>query len=319
MFLSIVVPLYNEEESIEAMHAAIASAMSDNEYLHEIIFVDDGSKDRTFELAEQLAVRDSNLRLVRFRRNYGQTPAMAAGIDYARGEVIVTMDGDLQNDPRDIDMLVSKLGEGFDIAVGWRFNRQDKLITRKIPSRIANWIIGKITGVPIKDNGCSLKAYRAKVIKEIPLYSDMHRFIPAMASLAGSRVAEVKVRHHARQFGESKYGLGRIYKVLVDLLSVKTIVSFSNRPMLWFTLLSLPFFVAGLACLSISMFALISQSQMPLATAGTGLLLLALGLFLLLNGALAELVYKTGDVDFGWLARLTMRMQPDSNSRPGKT
>ena len=141
---------------------------------------------------------------------------MAAGIDFAAGDVIVTMDGDLQNEPRDIGKLIGHLDKGYDIAVGWRFNRQDKLFTRKIPSRIANWIIGKITGVPIKDNGCSLKAYRAEVIKSVPLYSDMHRFIPAMASLAGSRVAEVKVSHHARQFGESKYGLRRIYKVRID-------------------------------------------------------------------------------------------------------
>ena len=249
MLLSIVVPLYNEEESVEAMHAAIDAALATLDYDYEILFVDDGSRDRTFELAAGLAGRDPHLRVVRFRRNYGQTPAMAAGIDHAEGDVIVTMDGDLQNDPRDIGLLVEKLDQGYDIAVGWRFNRQDKLITRKIPSRIANWIIGKITGVPIKDNGCSLKAYKASVIKQIPLYSDMHRFIPAMASLAGTRVAEVKVRHHARQFGESKYGLGRIYKVLVDLLSVKTIVSFSSRPMLWFTLLSIPFAIISMLCI----------------------------------------------------------------------
>jgi glycosyltransferase involved in cell wall biosynthesis len=307
MFLSIVVPLYNEEESVAAMHSAIAAAMSGYDGRYEILFIDDGSRDRTFDLAREIAARDANLRVVKFRRNYGQTPAMAAGIDLAEGDVIVTMDGDLQNDPRDIQTLVKKLDEGFDIAVGWRFNRQDKLITRKIPSRIANWIIGKITGVPIRDNGCSLKAYRASVIKRIPLYSDMHRFIPAMASLAGSRVAEVKVRHHARQFGESKYGLGRIYKVLVDLLSVKTIVSFSNRPMLWFTLLSLPFLIIAIACMLTSVWDLAGGSPMPVPLAGTGLLFGSLSIFLLLNGALAELVFKTGDVDFSELAKLTMR------------
>lgn len=309
MLLSIVVPLYNEEESVVAMHAAIDAAMREMTVDYEILFVDDGSQDRTFELASQLTASDPRLRIVRFRRNYGQTPAMAAGIDCARGDIIVTMDGDLQNDPRDIGVLVDRLSEGFDIAVGWRAKRQDKLITRKIPSKIANWIIGKITGVPIKDNGCSLKAFRADVIKKIPLYSDMHRFIPAMASIAGTRVAEVKVRHHARQFGESKYGLGRIYKVLVDLLSVKTIVSFANRPLVWFTLLSLPFAILAAACFVVSISSVASGGSLLLPIAGSGVLLASLCIFLILNGALAELVYKTGDVRQSSLARLTMKSQ----------
>lgn len=318
MFLSIVVPLYNEEESVEAMYEAIRAAMESFDKDYEILFVDDGSSDRTFELASQIAAADQNLRVLKFRRNYGQTPAMAAGIDHASGEVIVTMDGDLQNDPRDIAELVGYLDKGYDIAVGWRFNRQDKLVTRKIPSVIANWIIGKITGVPIKDNGCSLKAYRARVIKNIPLYSDMHRFIPAMASLAGSRVAEVKVRHHARQFGESKYGLGRIYKVLVDLLSVKTIVSFSSRPLLWFVLLSIPFLLISVVCILSSVWGLASGDGMSLSLAGSGILFGGLSVFLLLNGALAELVCKTGDVEFGAMARLTMTID-ESNTTKAKT
>jgi glycosyltransferase involved in cell wall biosynthesis len=306
MLLSIVVPLYNEEESVQHMHDAIHSTMAQMACDYEILFVDDGSGDATFEIASRLSAADPHLRVVRFRRNYGQTPAMAAGIDLARGDVIVTMDGDLQNDPRDIALLVDELERGHDIAVGWRFNRQDKLVTRKIPSRIANWIIGKITGVPIRDNGCSLKAYRAGVIKRIPLYSDMHRFIPAMASLAGTRVAEVKVRHHARRFGQSKYGLARIYKVLVDLLSIKTIVSFASRPLLWFTLLSLPFLLASLLCLGGSVADIVRGEPMSLPIAGTGVLLGALAIFLVFSGALAELVYKTGDVRMGQLAGLTM-------------
>ena len=180
------------------------------------------------------------MRVVNFRRNYGQTPAMAAGIEQAHGKILVTMDGDLQNDPRDIEHFLAKIDEGYDIVVGWRHNRQDKLISRKIPSKIANWLIGKVTGVPIKDNGCSLKAYRASLIKEIPLYSEMHRFIPAMASIAGPRIAEIKVRHHARQFGQSKYGLSRVYKVLLDLMVIKTVASFTSRPLLWFALLAMP-------------------------------------------------------------------------------
>ena len=172
---------------------------------------------------------------------------MAAGIEQARGEVLVTMDGDLQNDPADIALFLDKIDEGYDIVVGWRHNRQDKLVSRKIPSRIANWLIGKVTGVPIQDNGCSLKAYRADLIKNIPLYSEMHRFIPAMASIAGPRIAEIKVRHHARQFGQSKYGLSRVYKVLLDLMVIKTVASFTSRPLLWFSLLAMPLLLLGLS------------------------------------------------------------------------
>ena len=202
MDLSVIVPLFNEEESLEPLYHAIKSVLTTLAFEHELIFVDDGSRDNTFTIASRLAQADHRLRVIKFRRNYGQTPAMAAGIEHARGEVLITMDGDLQNDPRDIPVFLEKLKEGYDIVVGWRYNRQDKLITRKIPSRIANWLIGKITGVPIKDNGCSLKAYRASLIKNIPLYSEMHRFIPAMTSLAGTRIAEVKVNHHARRYGQ---------------------------------------------------------------------------------------------------------------------
>ena len=198
---------------------------------HEIVFVNDGSKDQTLEVAPRLTESDPRLRVIEFRKNYGQTPAMAAGIDEALGEILVTMDGDLQNDPSDIPMLVNTLiDEGYDIVVGWRHQREDKLITRKIPSKIANWIIGKVTGVPIKDNGCSLKAYRAAVMKSLPFYSEMHRFIPALLSLSGARVKQVKVKHHARQFGESKYGLSRVYKVIFDLLMMKSILSILTHP-----------------------------------------------------------------------------------------
>ncbi|HEY0341683.1 MAG TPA: glycosyltransferase family 2 protein, partial [Steroidobacteraceae bacterium] len=211
--LSIVVPLYNEEDSLRPLYAAITHAVAPLGISFEIVFVDDGSKDGTVRVADEIARADSRVCLVKFRRNYGQTPAMAAGIAQASGDVIVTMDGDLQNDPADIGALLRKIDEGYDIVVGWRFDRQDKLVSRKIPSRIANRLIARVTGVPIKDNGCSLKAYRASLIKKIPLYSEMHRFIPAMASIAGPKIAEIKVQHHARQFGQSKYGLSRIYKV----------------------------------------------------------------------------------------------------------
>ncbi len=238
--VSVIAPLYNEQECVRPLHAAIVQSLEQLGCAFEMIFVDDGSTDGTAAIAAEIASIDPRLCIVRFRRNYGQTPAMAAGIEYARGEIIVTMDGDLQNDPEDIGRLLEQLDEGYDIVVGWRFNRQDKLLSRKIPSRIANWLIARMTGVPIKDNGCSLKAYRASLIKQIPLYSEMHRFIPAMASIAGPRIAEIKVRHHARQFGQSKYGLSRTYKVLLDLLVVKTVASFTSRPLIWFSLLATP-------------------------------------------------------------------------------
>jgi len=293
--ISVVVPLYNEEESVEAMHAAISAALAESGSVYEIVFVDDGSRDKTAEIATQIARKDPRLKVVIFRRNYGQTAAMAAGIEAAGGRVIVTMDGDLQNDPRDIPLFIAKIEEDFDIVVGWRFNRKDKLVSRKIPSRIANWLIGKVTGVPIKDNGCSLKAYRADVIKRVPLYNEMHRFIPAMASTTGARIAEIKVRHHARQFGQSKYGISRVYRVLLDLLTVKTIVGFAQRPLLWYGILSIPFFLLGSVSILTSLVPLFEpQGTMSIPFAGAGLLLTSLGFLLILSGAIGELIHSTG-------------------------
>jgi glycosyltransferase involved in cell wall biosynthesis len=225
---------------------------------------------------------------------------MAAGIEQARGRVLITMDGDLQNDPADIANFLAKIDEGNDIVVGWRHDRQDKLISRKIPSRIANWLIGKVTGVPIRDNGCSLKAFRASLIKEIPLYSEMHRFIPAMASIAGPRIAEIKVRHHARQFGESKYGISRVYKVLLDLMVIKTVAAFTARPLRWFSMLAAPAALLGLAILAYSLWQLwgpgVAEPGLSIPLAGTGLMLLMAAFILLCGGVLGELVYNLGDV-----------------------
>jgi hypothetical protein len=206
------------------------------------------------------------------------------------------MDGDLQNDPEDIPIFMDKINEGYDLVVGWRHDRKDKLITRKIPSRIANWLIGKVTGVPIKDNGCSLKAFRASVIKRVPLYSEMHRFIPAMASLAGPRLAEIKVRHHPRQYGKSKYGLSRTYKVLLDLFAVKTIIGFSARPLAWFVAPAVLSLLISGVCLSVSFYdAFSSDRSIDTAIAGVGVLFGALAVFLVMTGIIAELVYRTGD------------------------
>ena len=304
--LSVIVPFYNEEENVTRMHAAIVGAMEPLGISFEMVFVDDGSRDRTLERAIAVARGDSRVRIVKFRRNYGQTPAMAAGIEQARGKVLVTMDGDLQNDPADIANFLAKIDEGNDIVVGWRHDRQDKLISRKIPSRIANWLIGRVTGVPIKDNGCSLKAYRAALIKEIPLYSEMHRFIPAMASIAGPRIAEIKVRHHARQFGQSKYGLSRVYKVLLDLMVIKTVASFTARPLLWFTLLALPLLTLGLIAIGFSLAGWIqAPGPLPLPVAGTGVILVVGALILVCGGVLGELIYKLGDLREEQFSRLT--------------
>jgi glycosyltransferase involved in cell wall biosynthesis len=317
--LSVIVPFYNEEDSIGRMHAAIVAAVEPLGVPFEMVFVDDGSRDRTAEIATALARQDPRVVFVKFRRNYGQTPAMAAGIQEARGRVLVTMDGDLQNDPADIALFLEKIDEGNDIVVGWRFNRQDKLITRKIPSRIANWLIGRITGVPIKDNGCSLKAYRAALIKNIPLYSEMHRFIPAMASIAGPRIAEIKVRHHARQFGQSKYGLSRIYKVLLDLMVIKTVASFTSRPLVWFTLLATPLALLGTVAIAFSLwqFAMTDQG-IPLPVAGSGVLLLMSGFVLVCGGIFGELIYRFGDVRDLEFSRLTATVS-GATARVGKS
>ncbi|MCP1169290.1 glycosyltransferase family 2 protein [Limimaricola sp. ASW11-118] len=250
--VSVCVPIYNEEDSVGPLHDVIVAALEPSGYSFEIVLVDDGSTDQTIPKLRCIAQDDPRVVIVRFRRNAGQTSAMQAGIDHACGRYIVTMDGDLQNDPADIPMMIDKLNEDYDLVVGWRVNRQDKLLSRKVPSKLANFLIGKMTGLPIRDNGCSLKVYRAEVIRRVPLYSDMHRFIPAMSVPMGARVAEVGVRHHARQFGESKYGLSRVLKVLLDLIVIKTLLIFSRRPMARFNgVASVAALVAVIAMLSI--------------------------------------------------------------------
>lgn len=306
--LSVVVPLYNEEESVRPLYGAIVAGVAPLGVSFEIVFVDDGSRDGTARIADEIARADPRVCLVKFRRNYGQTPAMAAGIAEARGEIIVTMDGDLQNDPADIGELLARIEEGNDIVVGWRYDRQDKLWTRKVPSRIANALIAKVTGVAIRDNGCSLKAYRACLIKQIPLYSEMHRFIPAMASIAGPRIAEIRVRHHARRFGSSKYGLSRVYKVLLDLMVIKTVASFTARPLLWYGLLSLPMLAAAALALGWTCFTLATQGRMSLSIAGTGVIFLTSTVMLLADGALGELIYKLGDLREHQFSGLTQHL-----------
>jgi len=287
--VSIVVPLYNERENVARLCAATHEALAGMRRSYEIVLVDDGSSDDTVAVAAAIARSDARVRLVVLARNSGQTAAMAAGMAHARGLYLVTMDGDLQNDPRDIPLLVDTLEQkDYDLVAGWRMKRQDKLVTRKIPSRVANWLIGKITGIPIRDNGCSLKAYRASVMRHVPLYSEMHRFIPAMSSIAGARIVEVPVRHHARQFGKSKYGLSRIYKVLLDLIAIRLVVAYANRPLVWFLKMAVVPGALGAAFITGGIVsALDGEYSLPLF--GSGLILsLAVG-FLLALGSLGEL------------------------------
>jgi dolichol-phosphate mannosyltransferase len=229
--VSVVVPLYNEVDSLVKLLDAIAQVLSSHELLYEIIAVDDGSTDGTTELLKQVAQTRSHLRAVILRRNYGQTAAMAAGFDYAQAHVIVSLDGDFQNDPQDIPRLLAKLEEGYDLVSGWRQDRQDATLTRLFPSKVANALIGWVTGVTLHDYGCSLKAYRAELVADMRLYGELHRFLPVLAAIEGAKIAELPVTHHARQHGVSKYGLGRTYRVLMDLLTIYFMKTFLTRPM----------------------------------------------------------------------------------------
>ena len=305
MDLSVIVPIYNEEENVEELCSRILAALEPRQWRFEVLLVDDGSKDRTLEKLIALHEQHPQLRIVQLRKNCGQTSAMRAGIDLARGEILVTMDGDLQNDPADIPLLVDKLEEGFDLVAGWRRNRQDKAITRKLPSKVANFIIHRVTKVPIKDNGCSLKAYRAETIKKTPLYSEMHRFIPAMTTVPGGRIAEVAVSHHPRTRGESKYGLSRIGKVFLDIFTIKMLITFAQRPMHWFAIFSIPFlilattfFAVFVSTASIFEEKLLEPDAVAKTTgpvlASVSVLFFFLAIHFITVGLLGDLIVKTG-------------------------
>jgi len=227
--ISVVVPLLNEEDNLAPLYEQITQAVT-GRYDYEIIFIDDGSTDRSFSILRALHQQDPHVRVIRFRKNFGQTAAMSAGFAHAKGGIVVALDADLQNDPADIPMLVDKLNEGFDVVSGWRRDRQDKALTRRMPSMLANGLISRITGVRLHDYGCTLKAYRREVLQETRLYGEMHRFIPALASWAGARIAEVVVHHRPRTAGVAKYGLGRTFKVILDLITVKFLGAYSTKP-----------------------------------------------------------------------------------------
>jgi len=254
MTISLVIPICNELESISPLYQQLAAVLPSLNRPWEIVFVDDGSTDGSSDRLKEIAARDERVKVVRFRRNYGQTAAMQAGIQHSTGDVIVTLDGDLQNDPLDIPTLVHKLDEGYDLVHGWRKLRQDTLLTRKIPSRIANWLISRVTGFPIHDLGCTLKAIRREVALELELYGEMHRFIPILAHQRGARCVEIVTRHHPRRFGQTKYGLSRTVRVVLDLVTVKYMLDYFASPMKLFGRF-------GLACFAVAMLS-------GLATAG---------------------------------------------------
>ncbi len=292
--LSVVVPLYNEEESLPYLVEQLTDALRPSGERFELVLVNDGSSDRTAEVLEQLSHGVPELVAVLLRKNYGQTAAMAAGFDVAQGDVIVSLDGDLQNDPADIPMLLAKLREGYDLVSGWRHQRQDAALQRKLPSRIANRLIGRVTGVKLHDYGCSLKAYRREVLSDMRLYGELHRFLPALAFIEGARITEVKVNHRARQFGSSKYGIDRTFRVLMDLLTVWFMKRFLTRPMYVFGFGGL---IAMLGSLLASSYLLVVKlmggdiGNRPLLTLAVVLGLAGIQLFCF--GLLGELLIRT--------------------------
>ncbi len=237
--LSVVIPVYNEKENISHLYKKLNDVLSDLKMRYEVILIDDGSIDGTYNELLKIHKKNSAFKIIKLRRNFGQTSAMSAGFDHSSGEVIITLDADLQNDPKDIPEILNKLDEGYDIVSGWRKNRQDKAITRRFPSVVANKIISSLTGVYLHDYGCTLKAYRREIIENIELYGEMHRYIPAVASWMGVKIAEIPVTHHSRKFGHSKYGVSRTIRVVLDIITIKFLLSYSQRPIQIFGLVGL--------------------------------------------------------------------------------
>lgn len=296
MNLSLVIPVYNEERSLGLLFEAICQALAPVRKSWEVIFVDDGSKDRSLEILRQLVHDDpEHVRVIVFRRNFGQTAAITAGIDHSRGEIIILMDADLQNDPADIPLLLAKLDEGYDVVSGWRKNRMDNALTRTLPSRIANALISAVTGVHLHDYGCTLKAYRRDALAGFRLYGEMHRFIPVFANSIGARIVEVSVKHHPRQFGKANYGLDRTLKVVLDLATAKFLISYSNKPMRLFGGAGLALIGSGGLTL---LYLFIRRLSEGIAVLGSPLFQLAVMLVILgsqsiLMGLIAELLART--------------------------
>ncbi len=295
MDLSVVIPIYYEEANIRPLYDAVTAALDPTGLQYEIITVDDGSGDGSFSILKELAQADRRVRVIRFRRNFGQTAAMAAGFEAARGAVIVPMDGDLQNDPADIPLLLEKISEGYDVVSGWRRDRQDAFLNRTLPSRIANGLISRMTGVHLHDYGCTLKAYRREVLEGIGLYGELHRFVPALASRVGARVAELPVRHHPRLHGQSKYGISRTMRVVLDLITVKFLLSYATKPIQlfgkWGIYSLLLAVLTGATTLYMKLFAQTSMNRNPLLILTA--FLLFMGVQFITLGLLGELNART--------------------------
>ena len=293
MKLSIILPIYNEEENIVRVFEELKQILTGLSFDYEIIAVNDGSVDKTESILKSIAQNDSRLKLINFRRNYGQTAALFAGFNHSTGDVLIPMDADLQNDPADIPRLLEKINQGFDLVSGWRKNRKDKLI-RKIPSWAANWLISKTTGVKLHDYGCTLKAYRREIIQDIKFYGEMHRFMPAYAALQGAKIIELEVNHRPRVAGVSKYGFSRIFKVALDLITVKFLMSYLSKPMHFFGKIGiyslLASFVAGLGALYLRFFQSISFISTPLPL--LVVFLAFVGIQFILMGLLAEVLIR---------------------------
>lgn len=302
MTVSIVIPLYNEEENVDILHQRTKEAVDQLGLEYEILYIDDGSADRTLAKLEEIQAKDKRVVVLSLRRNFGQTAAFAAGFDFARGDVVVTMDGDLQNDPKDIPKLL-ELIKDHDLVSGWRKKRKDPFFTRRLPSMIANWVIGKVTGVKLHDYGCSLKAYRRDVIKNLKLYGEMHRFIPAVASWYGVRMAEVETTHYPRLRGKSKYGLSRTVKVILDLITVKFLQSFSTKPLQFFGPIGL---FSGAVGFLISLYLSIEKIFLGRPIGGRPLLLL--GILLIIVGIQL--------IGMGLLGEMLVRVYHESQRKP---
>jgi glycosyltransferase involved in cell wall biosynthesis len=294
MDLSIVVPVYNEEENIASLYQQLTAVLEPLGRDYEIICVDDGSSDRSFAMLAELAERDPRIKVIQFRRNFGQTAGFSAGFDYAQGDVVMTIDADLQNDPASIPLLLDKMDEGYDLVSGWRANRQDPYLSRRLPSMIANWLIAKTTGVQVHDRGCSLRAHRREVVKQMRLYGELHRFIPDMASWVGVTMAEVPVNHRPRRFGKSKYGISRTFRVILDLITVRFLLSYSTRPIHIFGSLGLLSFLVGLGMgIYLSVLKLATGQEIggrPLLM--LSVLLMLVGVQMVAMGLLGELIVR---------------------------
>jgi glycosyltransferase involved in cell wall biosynthesis len=308
MLVSLVIPCYNEEENLPRLFDEVSAVIDGNNLTAEVILVDDGSSDKTPSLIKEKAANDPRFHAVVFRRNFGQTAAMVAGIDASKGDVIIPLDADLQNDPADIPRLLEKIDDGYDVVSGWRKARKDTFISRRLPSIMANWLISRVGGVHIHDYGCTLKAYRRSVISEVKLYGEMHRFIPIYAAWAGASVTEIVVNHRPRIAGESKYGIGRTFKVLLDLLTVKLLGSYATKPIYFFGGIGMLFLLLGFSTVSFSIIQPVLASILPESLSSHRFSILLLGAFFAMVGIQSTLL--------GLLAELQVRTYHESQAKP---